>query len=88
MRCIQLSSKTSALLDAKKNLEYLYDEVSSYVEKEFCDGSKHEKKLGEAFEQFNDVVLGLLIEQIDTQSSESDYKVIWIYDNREIVTDK
>lgn len=75
-RTIALSAETAGLLDAKKALDGLFDKVGEVAGRMFGPESSYDDRLNAAYAGLNGVIMGLMAEQIDSESTESLYKVI------------
>lgn len=75
-RTITLSEETAELFAAKKALDECFYRVNQVHDKQFGHDREFESKFYDAFAEMNNVIVDLLTEQIDTNSTESDYKVI------------
>lgn len=75
-RTIILSEETAELFAAKKALDECFYTVNRVHDKQFGHDREFESKFYDAFAEMNNVIVDLLTEQIDTNSTESDYKVI------------
>lgn len=76
MRTITLSQETAALFDAKKMLDECFYLVNNVHDKLFGSNRDFENELSSAFFKMNSVIMELLSEQVDNNSTESSYKVI------------
>lgn len=75
-RAIILSEETAELFDCKKMLDEFYDKVVEIRDKHFCIDEEFSDKFLEAYGAMNTLVMGLLSEAIDTNSTNSRCKVI------------
>lgn len=76
MTTIALSENTAELLNCKKKLDECFNTLGKVHETLLGYDKAFEDSLGKAYVAMNDVILHLLSEQIDTNSTESNYKVI------------
>lgn len=76
MTTIALSENTAELLNCKKNLDECFAKLSKVQDNLFGFDKAFEDSLDNAYIAMNDVIMHLLSEQIDTNSTESNYKVI------------
>ncbi|WP_028896686.1 hypothetical protein [Prevotella sp. HUN102] len=75
-RTIVLSKETAALFDCKKNLDECFNKLGKVHDKIFCHNEQFDDKLSNAYVAINQLIMDLLTEQIDYNSTESHYKVI------------
>jgi hypothetical protein len=75
-RMIALSEETAELLDAKKMLDECFYLVNNVHDKLFGPNRNFENEFSSAFFKMNSVIMELLSEQVDNNSTESAYKVI------------
>ena len=75
-RMIALSQETSALLDCKQMLDECFAKVNEVRQKFFCQSDKFDRKLNKAYFEVNRLIMEVLSDQIDQQSSESKYEMI------------
>ena len=76
IKTITLCKETAELFDCKKKLDECFNKLGEVQDKLFGFDNDFEDSLGEAYIAMNDVILHLLSEQIDNNSTESNYKVI------------
>lgn len=76
IKTIALSRETAELFDCKKKLDECFNKLGEIQENLFGYDKSFEDSLGEAYVAMNDVIIHLLSEQIDNNSTESNYKVI------------
>lgn len=76
IKTITLCKETAELFDCKKKLDECFNKLGEVQDKLFGFDKDFEDSLGEAYIAMNDVILHLLSEQIDNNSTESNYKVI------------
>lgn len=75
-RTIILSEETAELFDCKKMLDECFNKIGDTHDRLFANNEQFDEKLSEAYNAMNNLVMSLLAEQIDTNSTESRYKVI------------
>ncbi|MFC2691376.1 MAG: hypothetical protein ACFNZZ_04040 [Veillonella parvula] len=75
-RAIILSEETAELFDCKKMLDGFYDKIVEIHDKHFCIDEEFSDKFLEAYGAINALVMGLLSEAIDINSTNSHCKVI------------
>lgn len=75
-KTIALSKETAELFDCKKNLDECFNTLGNVHETIFGYEEGFENSLGKAYVAMNDIIIHLLSEQIDNNSTESQYKVI------------
>lgn len=75
-RTIVLSEETAELFDCKKMLDECFNKIGDTHDRLFAYNEQFDEKLSEAYNAMNDLVMSLLAEQIDTNSTGSRYKVI------------
>lgn len=76
IKTIALSKETAELFDCKKKLDECFNTLGKIHETLFGYDKAFENSLGKAYVAMNDVIIHLISEQIDTNSTESGYKVI------------
>lgn len=76
IRTIMLSEETAELFDCKKKLDECFNQIGDVHDRLFYHDEDFDEKLGNAYTTMNSLIMGLLAEQIDTNSTESRYKVI------------
>ena len=75
-RTIILSKETAELFECKKMLDECFNKIGDTHDRLFVHNENFDEKLSEAYNAMNDLVMSLLAEQIDTNSTESRYKVM------------
>ena len=75
-RTITLSEETAELLDCKKVLDECFNKIGDTHDRLFAQNEIFDNKLSSAYVAINNLIMGLLTEQINTNSTESRYKVI------------
>ena len=75
-RTIALSKETAELLDCKQRLDELNEEIARIQDKLQGYREAFESKSASAYCAMNALIMDLLTEQIDTNSTESCYKII------------
>lgn len=76
MRYIALSEETAELFDCKKKLDECFNQIGDVHDRLFYHNEQFDDKLGNAYVAINKLIMGLLADQIDINSTESHYKVI------------
>lgn len=76
IKTITLCKETAELFDCKKKLDECFNKLGEIQESLFGYDKAFEDSLDNAYIAMNDVILHLISEQIDTNSTESNYKVI------------
>lgn len=76
IKTIILCKETAELLDCKKKLDECFNTLGKVHETLLGYDKAFEDSLDNAYIAMNDVIMHLLSEQIDTNSTESNYKVI------------
>ena len=76
IKTIALSKETAELFDCKKKLDECFNTLGKVYETLLGYDKDFEDSLGKAYVAMNDVIMHLLSEQIDNNSTESNYKVI------------
>lgn len=76
IKTIALSKETAELFDCKKKLDECFNKLVEVQEKLFGHDKGFENSLGKAYTDMNNIIVRILSEQIDTNSTESGYKVI------------
>lgn len=76
IKTIALSKETAELFDCKKKLDECFNTLGKVHETLFGYDKAFEDSLDNAYIAMNDVILHLISEQIDNNSTESNYKVI------------
>ena len=76
IKTITLCKETAELFDCKKKLDECFKKLGKVHENIFGYDKAFEDSLGKAYVAMNDVIIHLLSEQIDNNSTESGYKVI------------
>ena len=76
IKTIALSKETAELFDCKKKLDECFNTLGKVHETLLGYDKDFEDSLGKAYVAMNDIIIHLLSEQIDNNSTESNYKVI------------
>ena len=76
IKTITLCKETAELFDCKKKLDECFNTLGKVHETLLGYDKAFEDSLDNAYIAMNDVIMHLLSEQIDTNSTESNYKVI------------
>ncbi len=76
LRTITLSEETAELFNCKQILDDCFERVNKAHDKYFGTDKEFGSKWYDAFCEMNNIIAGLLIQQIDYNSTDSNYKVI------------
>lgn len=76
LRTIALSEETAALFDCKKLLDECFNKIGEVHDTFFSYNEQFDEKLGKGYVEINELIMGLLTDQIDINSTESRCKVI------------
>ena len=76
IKTIALSEETATLLDCKKMLDGCFDKLGKIQNDMFGYSRDFESRLALAYTEMNDLIMKLMTDNIDTMSTESEYKVI------------
>ena len=76
IKTIALSENTANLLEAKKRLDECYYKLNKVQDKLFGYDKDFEDKIGHAYTAINEAIMQLMSDSIDTESTESLYRVI------------
>lgn len=76
MTTIALSENTAELLNCKKMLDELYSKMGAIAARMFGEESEYDGRAGKVYSDTNQIICDMLVENIDTTSTESQYKVI------------
>ena len=76
IKTIALSENTAELLNCKKNLDECFAKLSKVQDKLFGFDRDFEDKVGCAYATINEAIMRMMAESIDTESTESLYRVI------------
>ena len=75
-RTIALSEETAELFTAKRLLDECFEKANEVCNRIYGEVSSSENKLSEYYVKMNEVIMAVLSDQIDENSTESKYKVI------------
>jgi hypothetical protein len=75
-RTIILSAETAELFDCKQMLDEVFHKLGDTHDRMFFNNERFNDRLGSAYVAINNLIMGLLANQIDTNSTESHYKMI------------
>lgn len=75
-RMIALSKETASLLDCKKMVDECFAKINEVRQEFFCQSEDFDKKLSSSYFAANRIIMEMLSDQIDQQSSESKYEMI------------
>lgn len=76
MTTIALSENTAELLNCKKMLDELYSKMGAIATRMFGEESEYDGRAGKVYSDANKIICDMLVENIDTTSTENQYKVI------------
>lgn len=76
IKTIALSENTAELLNCKKNLDECFAKLSKVQDKLFGFDRDFEDNVGCAYATINEAIMRLMSDSIDTESTESLYRVI------------
>lgn len=76
LRTIALSEETAELFNCKQMLDECFNKIGDTHDRLFAHNEQFDNKLGGAYVVINNLIMGLLTDQIDINSTESHYKVI------------
>ena len=76
MTTIALSENTAELLNCKKMLDELYSKMGAIAVRMLGEESEYDGRTGKVYSDANQIICDMLVENIDTTSTENQYKVI------------
>lgn len=76
LRTIALSEETAELFNCKQMLDECFNKIGDTHDRLFAHNEQFDDKLGGAYAVINNLIMGLLTDQIDYNSTDSNYKVI------------